>query len=297
MNKIALTIFSVGFTIRLFAAAPSGLGGTPLSSGGNVSSTSVSNAGFGIFILQNNGIGYSGAIQSIDIGNRVLYSPDMTALLNWGLDNQTLIIGTDGEVGGDFHVSGTTVMGDAVSQVSYATGPFYRMTNTFGIGGVQSGWTKIDINGDIITSNTVSGYKMAYTNGWLGLSSNIYIGNALYVGTTNVYINGQGTAAFTVINTNFVQGFQYVNGYGAPIQVVANIRITTAAVAGDASMDLQQPAGTLLNRVGMQSVAAQTNEVNLIGFIPAGGTYNITNTLTTGAGNTVIVIGGQIIVY
>lgn len=96
------------------------------------------------------------------------------------------------------------------------------------------------------------------------------------------------------VSTNFVQGFIYANAYGVPIQIDANIRITTAAVAGTSQMDIQQPAGTLVARVGLQSVAAQTNNCHLVWTVPIGGTYAITNTLTTGAGNSVSVNSGQI---
>lgn len=132
------------------------------------------------------------------------------------------------------------------------------------------------------------------------LDTSITASNGITFNSSNLYQLSQTQPMFTIIGTNFIQGFIYSNAYGAPIQVVANIRLTTAAVAGDATMDLQQPAGTLTNRVGIQTTASSlaiTNEVNLVGFIPKNGTYAITNTITTGSGNAVIVIGGQIFVY
>ena len=118
--------------------------------------------------------------------------------------------------------------------------------------------------------------------------------------TAPLYSSGQNTAMFTRVNTNFVQGFIYSNFYGAPIDVRVDVRMTYAAVAGDANMDIQQPAGTFATRVGSQTTAstvAVTNNAMMSWIVPVNGTYAITNTLTTGAGNAVSVNSGQIFVY
>ncbi len=126
-------------------------------------------------------------------------------------------------------------------------------------------------------------------------NGNVSIGSA-----SGLFLGGQNTAAFTVVNTNFIQGFIYSNFYGAPISITVGVQGTAAAVAGAIMMDIQAPAGTFVARTGKQtqsSTAANTNAFNMSWVIGANQTYTVTNTLTAGAGNSVVVSYGQITVY
>ncbi len=102
-----------------------------------------------------------------------------------------------------------------------------------------------------------------------------------------------------VINTNFVYGLSYTNGYAGPITVIANAILTSASVAGDASVSLWI-YGSATNIASAQTISgttATTNSVPLMGFVPAGAGYVFTNSPTTGSGDASTIRGGQILRY
>jgi hypothetical protein len=104
--------------------------------------------------------------------------------------------------------------------------------------------------------------------------------------------------AFALIQTNFISGALYTNLNSVPIQVSANAVLTPAAVAGETSLALQISGG-VTNTVGFSTlittlVMVQTNGIS--GFVPAGSTYTFTN-LSSGAGNSATVQGGQLFTY
>lgn len=153
--------------------------------------------------------------------------------------------------------------------------------------------------------------KFSVTNAPYG---NLQLPNLAGV-VTNVTFNLTGTASgsdgstvtnipstnvvFQLVQTNFVSGFVYTNFYGVPLGVNCNVRLTYAAVAGDASVDLQTN-GVMACRLGSQTTAstvATTNEVSLSWIVPVGATYSISNGITAGAGDAVLILAGQLLVY
>ena len=103
-----------------------------------------------------------------------------------------------------------------------------------------------------------------------------------------------------LIQTNFILTKQYTNTYGCAITVSANVVTTTAAVVGESSIALMGVASPLVggwtNTIGVQTtgsslVVSYTNVLS--NFIQTNSPYWFTNT-SSGAGDTVSIIGGQI---
>lgn len=106
------------------------------------------------------------------------------------------------------------------------------------------------------------------------------------------------TASFTLIQTNFISGRLYTNIYGRPILVSANATLSTTGVSGNANMSLTIPT-QVTNAFGISTIVTSIamNYTNVIsGFVPASGTYAFTN-LSSGAGDSSGITGGQIMVY
>lgn len=135
-------------------------------------------------------------------------------------------------------------------------------------------------------------------------------GNAAhYVDGTGAYTTPAGNATLTpstITQTNFVLNTVYNNGSGAINVLKASVAVTTAAVSGDASLDLMcdQSGGSayaLLSRVGIGTTVgvtlAMTYTNTLSGSVSNGANYYFTNS-STGAGNSssIVPFTGQITV-
>lgn len=128
-------------------------------------------------------------------------------------------------------------------------------------------------------------------------------GDAIYNGNlataTNLASTNINFGLFP-IQTNFISGQLYTNGYRRPVQVQANVGITTAAVTGDAGMALWIISGVGRGTTNYESISttvavslamSYTNQLG--GFIPTNAIYTFTN-ISSGAGNSATLIGGQI---
>lgn len=130
-------------------------------------------------------------------------------------------------------------------------------------------------------------------------SGGIISGNGL--GVTNI----AGTnIAFTVIETNFISGKLYVNSYGAPIEL-ENVNVdSTAATGVDGFSQMQEwciGTGTNYSPMIVTAVTGSlggifTNTLPSNLIIPNGATYGLTN-ISSGAGNSSTITGGQILIY
>jgi hypothetical protein len=103
-----------------------------------------------------------------------------------------------------------------------------------------------------------------------------------------------------LIQTNFIDGRLYTNTYGWPLTVNASVIWNTASVAGYAneSFCIQASPATggvtnasAISTIVGSSVLHYTNSIS--GFVPTNAIYFFTN-LSTGAGNSAAVKGGQI---
>lgn len=96
----------------------------------------------------------------------------------------------------------------------------------------------------------------------------------------------------TITPTNFISGFVYTNTSGRPQMAISGVALTVASVAGAAEMSFYvDPAGALnftrTNRLTEGTIIGTLVDTyirQLIGVIPASGSYVITNT-SRGAGN------------
>jgi hypothetical protein len=111
---------------------------------------------------------------------------------------------------------------------------------------------------------------------------------------------GNPNPLHAVIQTNFASGVTYNNSYGVPILVNARVSLGAAAVAGQADIGLRcdaSPAnGGWTNDYAMSTLVTTiamnyTNSLSIT--VPTNANWVFTN-LSTGAGNTANVIGGQI---
>jgi len=137
------------------------------------------------------------------------------------------------------------------------------------------------------------------TNGVFEVYSNLIVNNGNIILTNGTIQDALGYYIGQIVNTNFISGKLYTNSYGNPIQISAMVGLTVAAVSGDASMSLQVP-GSVTNVCGMSTLITSiamtyTNAIPTT-FVPSGSSYVFTN-LSTGAGNSATVSGGQIIIY
>lgn len=121
-------------------------------------------------------------------------------------------------------------------------------------------------------------------------------------GSTNgqvvTIVGAQTNRIPSIIETNFISGRLYTNGYGSSIYVSANVSRTLTGISGLAQMALWIP-GVITNQCGESTLllSLSVNKTDtLAGVVPEGGTYAFTN-LSTGAGNSSAITSGTIVVY
>lgn len=103
---------------------------------------------------------------------------------------------------------------------------------------------------------------------------------------------------FNLVRTNFTLGQLYTNTTGNMIGVSATLTITTAAILGKSEAQLQV-TGLVTNVISIPTVLlglAASYQNGLNAFVPSGSVYSFVNT-STGSGNGVSLILGQILVY
>lgn len=128
--------------------------------------------------------------------------------------------------------------------------------------------------------------------GGSGTFSGTFIGSIIVGNATN-------TPSFTLVNTNWISGGIYTNLTGRNLEVLGNVVLTTAAVAGYSQMALQAP-GSVTNYASVISAiggltGAMTNAMSPV-IVTNGGTFTWTNT-SSGAGDSSTTFGGQYIVF
>lgn len=140
--------------------------------------------------------------------------------------------------------------------------------------------------------NVATNYQVQTVAGDLRYQGNL--GTATNLPSTNINFG------LFPIQTNFISGQLYTNGYNRPVQALANIGITTAAVTGDAGMALWIISGVGRGTTNYESISttvavslAMSYTNQLSGFIPTNAIYAFTN-ISSGAGNSATLIGGQI---
>ena len=152
-----------------------------------------------------------------------------------------------------------------------------------------SSWTPSIVSGAVTLSGQTVQMSLNAANGNWSVAGTM-TGNG--VGVTNIQP--------FLIQTNFVLTKQYTNTYGCAITVSANVVTTTAAVAGDSSIALMAVSSPLVggwtNTVGVGTTGSSlavsfTNVLSI--YVPTNSPYWFTNT-SSGAGDTVSVLGGQI---
>ena len=105
-----------------------------------------------------------------------------------------------------------------------------------------------------------------------------------------------GTTSFSIINTNFIDGFRYTNGYGVPISISANAGLHSSGNGGVTTLRLIIGNGSSSSAASTTATGVQDLTNTLSGFVPAGAGYWFTNESSIASG-TVTVIGGQIFIY
>ena len=159
------------------------------------------------------------------------------------------------------------------------------------------------ISGGLI-SNLTSVFPRQYFgnfNGNGGGLTNLNVTNL--TGVTLPVLNGGNLTNLQTIlvQTNFGSGQLYTNNYGSGIVVMAKVANTVAAVTGASDISLRaiaSPAnGGWTNSIAFGTTVAVTiamTYTNVLSiFVPTNAVYCFTN-LSTGAGNTANVVGGQI---
>lgn len=171
--------------------------------------------------------------------------------------------------------------------------------------GDGSGVTNLNITLTSGTSSVVTTPAGVGVNIQLNTNSQPYLasGDTIYRGNLNTATNLSSTNinfGLFPIQTNFISGLLYVNIYNRPIQVQANVGVTTAAVTGDAGMALWIQSGLNRGTTNYESISttvavslAMSYTNQLAGFIPTNAIYGFTN-ISSGAGNSAVLIGGQI---
>lgn len=149
----------------------------------------------------------------------------------------------------------------------------------------------------LATGNTLQLTNTSFaTNGFTAVGGQ-FTGNG--AGLTNIpasSISGGNTNGLVVISSNWISGQLYTNLTGSAAIVSSLVSLTTAAVTGDADMDLQI-SGANTNRFGISTTVAVTLAQSytnlLVGVVSNGGTFVFTN-LSSGSGNTATLSQGQL---
>ena len=189
-----------------------------------------------------------------------------------------------------------------------AAGPFifnsagtWNWTNSFG-----TSWITNNVPGDLnfllLRTPTGSGsFKFYTTNGLFGTWWATNTG--VNPGPTFAYSNFLSVVVSQVslgqiIGTNFISGQMYTNDYGRNIEVLANAVLTEAAVAGASALELRVVGYATNSTSALTAISGLVGSVtNLIsGFIPTNAPFTFTN-VSSGAGNSATVTGGQIIIH
>ena len=168
---------------------------------------------------------------------------------------------------------------------------------------VMDGLSRMMSNG--VTFNLIGGvWTNAYTGNFFGNGLNLTNLNVTNLtGVTLPVLNGGNLTNLQTIlvQTNFGSGQLYTNNYGSGIVVMAKVANTVAAVTGASDISLRaiaSPAnGGWTNSIAFGTTVAVTiamTYTNVLSiFVPTNAVYCFTN-LSTGAGNTANVVGGQI---
>jgi hypothetical protein len=164
------------------------------------------------------------------------------------------------------------------------------------------------LQGDYVNKEVTGSHYMRLGTGAGNSTLDLAPGGGVATFNTNVVVSGNITGNGVgitniqpfLIQTNFLLTKQYTNTYGCTITVSASVVTTTAAVAGDSSIALMAVSSPLVggwtNTVGVGTTGSSlavsyTNVLSI--YVPTNSPYWFTNT-SSGAGDTVSVLGGQI---
>lgn len=195
--KKSLTLLFLGVTLTVLSQPSQGGGPFPVNYG------SISNS------IATNFNAYSNNILSISARSRILYDYAEGPAIDYS-NPGVAVAAADFEIGGNLHASGITILGDASSQSTFISGPFFRRTNSIFSAGSDASYTYVSTNGNFFSTNAIAaGRWIGFTNGCLAVSGNSdgagVISPSYLLGDGQIVFADNGSGNLEIVANNTIQ--------------------------------------------------------------------------------------------